>query len=304
MHLDETLGVERPPEPVEVLLSVPAEQADSLAREIRVARVRDGALTEVPCQVHGEVRRGAERLCKVLFMASGAAHERQTYLVFHGNPDAELPAYLTDLQTRGEGFALEIENEHFKASLSRQMGQLERLTIKREHGLELFAGGEGHGEPPGIDWAHDYAAAGHFQKLRITLWETLSRLRSGARAAGHDRAPVGISAFAGASGFLAEPAPCRCRVSLLRGPAVVSQVGHDAGDQGLRGAGVARRRVGLFRPILHGHFVDGAPTESSARATSIRRSATTCGRSGSRIRRAMIPSSRSSWSTARRVCRS
>lgn len=172
LHLDETLGVERPPEPVEVLLSVPAEHATSLAREIRVARVKEGALTEVPCQVYGEVRRGNARLAKVLFMASGAAHERQTYLILHGNPDAELPAYETDLQTRGEGFALEIENEHFRASLSRQMGQLERLTIKREHGLELFAGGEGHGEPPGIDWAHDYAAAGHFQKLRITLWET------------------------------------------------------------------------------------------------------------------------------------
>jgi hypothetical protein len=107
LHLDDTLGVERPAEPVEVLLSVPAEQAESLAREIRVARVRDGALAEVPCQVHGEVRRGSERRAKVLFMAGGAAHERQTYLVFHGNPDAELPAYPTDLQTRGEGFALE-----------------------------------------------------------------------------------------------------------------------------------------------------------------------------------------------------
>jgi metal-sulfur cluster biosynthetic enzyme len=52
------------------------------------------------------------------------------------------------------------------------MGQLERLTIKRNQGLELFAGGEGHGEPPGIDWAHDYVGAGHFQKLRVTLWDT------------------------------------------------------------------------------------------------------------------------------------
>ena len=51
------------------------------------------------------------------------------------------------------------------------MGQLERLTLKREHGLELFSGGEGHGEPPGIDWAHDYVASGNFQKLRISLWE-------------------------------------------------------------------------------------------------------------------------------------
>ena len=172
IHLDETLGIARPPEPVEVLLSFPAEQVTSLAREVRVARVVDGVLREVPCQVHGEVRRGKERLAKVLFMAGGAMHQRQTLLVFHGNPEAELPAYPTDLETRGEGFALDIENEFFKASLSRQMGQLERMAIKRGFGLELFAGGEGHGEPPGIDWAHDYAASGHFQKLRVTLWET------------------------------------------------------------------------------------------------------------------------------------
>ena len=172
LHLDETLGLDRPPEPVEVLLSFPAEQVASLAREVRVARVVDGELKEVPCQVHGEVRRGTERLAKVLFLARGVMHQRQTFLVFHGNPDAELPAYPTDLEMRGEGFALDIENDFYKASLSRQMGQLERLTIKREHGLELFAGGEGHGEPPGIDWAHDYAASGHFQKFRITLWET------------------------------------------------------------------------------------------------------------------------------------
>ena len=172
LHLDETLGMERPLEPVEVLLSFPADQVTSLAREVRVARVVDGVLKEVPCQVHGEVRRGQQRLAKVLFMAGGVMHQRQTFLIFHGNPDAELPAYPTDLETRGEGFALEIENNYFKASLSRQMGQLERMSIKRDHGLELFAGGEGHGEPPGIDWAHDYAASGHFQKFRVTLWET------------------------------------------------------------------------------------------------------------------------------------
>ena len=33
------------------------------------------------------------------------------------------------------------------------MGQLERLISKRQHGLELYAGGKGHGEPAGIDWA-------------------------------------------------------------------------------------------------------------------------------------------------------
>jgi hypothetical protein len=132
----------------------------------------DGTLREVPCQTHGEVRRGSERLAKVLFMAEVPARQRQTYLVFHGNPDAELPAYVTDLETRGEGFGLDVENAFYEAVLSRQMGRLERLTIKREHGLELFAGGDGHGEPPAIDWAHDYVTAGGFQKLRIGLWET------------------------------------------------------------------------------------------------------------------------------------
>lgn len=172
VHLDETLGVARPLEPVELLLSFPAARVTSLAREVRVARVIDNTLHEVPSQVHGEVRRGEERLCKVLFMAGGTMHERQTYLVFFCNADAELPAYPTDLETHGEGYALDIENDHYKASLSHQMGQLEKLTIKREHGLELFAGGEGHGEPPGIDWAHDYVTADRFQKMRITLWES------------------------------------------------------------------------------------------------------------------------------------
>ena len=52
LHLDETLGLDRPPEPIEVVLGFPADQTASLAREVRVARVEDGTLKEVPCQVH------------------------------------------------------------------------------------------------------------------------------------------------------------------------------------------------------------------------------------------------------------
>ena len=170
--LDETVGQGRPTEPVEMLLRFPAAQSTSLAREVRMARVDGGALVEVPSQVYSEVRRSADRYCRVMFMATSAPHVRSTYLLFHGNPDAELPGYPTDLKTTGEGFGLDIENDFFRASLSRQMGQLERLVYKREHGLELFAGGEGHGEPPGIDWAHDYVGSGNFQKFRITLWDT------------------------------------------------------------------------------------------------------------------------------------
>ncbi len=156
-------------EPIEVLLGFPADQISSLNREIRVAQLEDGMLKEVTSQVFDELRRGEEWFCKLIFLAeSGKKH---TFLVFYGNPDAELPEYPSDLVTTGEGFALDIENDFFKASLSRQHGQLEKMTLKREHGLHLYAGGEGHGEPPGIDWAHDYVSEGSFQKFRTTLWE-------------------------------------------------------------------------------------------------------------------------------------
>jgi metal-sulfur cluster biosynthetic enzyme len=172
LSLEEPIGEARTSEPVEVTLSFAADQVASLAREIRLARVEGGRLVEVPCQVFGEVRRGDERFCQILWMADSGPKQTQQFLVFYGNPDAEAPEYPSDLVTEGEGFGLDISNAFFKVALSRQTGQIERLTLRREHGLELYAGGEGHGEPPGIDWAHDYIDAGGFQKLRITLWET------------------------------------------------------------------------------------------------------------------------------------
>ena len=172
LSIEETAGEARTDEPVEVLLSFPNDQVTSLNREVRVARVSEGRLIEIPSQVFSEVRRGDERFCRILWMADSLPKQKQSVFIFYGNPDAELPQYPSDLSTQGEGFGLDISNAFFKASLSRQTGQLERLTLRREHGLELFSGGEGHGEPPGIDWAHDYADAGHFQKLRISLWDT------------------------------------------------------------------------------------------------------------------------------------
>lgn len=156
-------------EPIEILLGFPASQVNSLSREIRVARVENGKLKEVTSQVFDELRRGQEWFCKLIFMAE--SEKNQTFLVFYGNPDAELPEYPSDLVTTGEGFGLDIENDFFKASLSRQHGQLEKMILKREHGTHLYAGGEGHGEPAGIDWAHDYVTEGSFQKLRTTLWD-------------------------------------------------------------------------------------------------------------------------------------
>ena len=172
ISITEKAGEARSSEPVEVLLSFPVDQISSLGRELRIARVADGRLIEVPGQVFNEVRRGNDLFCHVLWMADILPRQKQTFLFLYGNPDAELPQYPSDLETKGEGFGLDISNAYFKASLSRQTGQLERFTLRREHGLELFSGGEGHGEAPGIDWAHDYVDTGYFQKLRISLWDT------------------------------------------------------------------------------------------------------------------------------------
>ena len=173
LALDETANLARSGEPIEIVVSFPEDRVSSLRREVRVARIDGTVLQEVRSQVDEEVRRGRQRQCRLTFFANAPAHQRSHWLVFYGNPDAELPRYPTDLEINGEGFQLDFENEYFRGKLSEQMGQLERLTYKREHGLELFAGGEGHGEPPGIDWAHDYVTSGNFQKLRATNWPTV-----------------------------------------------------------------------------------------------------------------------------------
>ena len=156
-------------EPIEILLAFPSNQINSPSREIRVAKIEEGILKEVASQVFDERRRDKEWFCKLIILAQ--SERNQTFLVFYGNSDAELPEYISDLVTTGEEFGLDIENDFFKASLSRQHGQLEKMTLKREHGTHLYSGGQGHGEPAGIDWAHDYVTEGSFQKMRTTLWD-------------------------------------------------------------------------------------------------------------------------------------
>lgn len=169
LTLFETVGITRQGEPVDLPVSQTVAAPD---REIRIARVdtSTGELQEVRSQVYDDITQGSGLRRRVLFLADVPMHGRADYLVFWGNPNAERPDYSSDLVAHGEGFRLDIENAHYIARLSRQMGQLERLTSKREHGLELYAGGKGHGEPPMIDWGHDYVDAGHFQKLRMRNW--------------------------------------------------------------------------------------------------------------------------------------
>ena len=170
--LEESVGLDRLQEPIDLPISF--EEGHDLQREIRVAKLDEntGQLFETVSQIYDEIYRHGKRHCHLIFLADVLANSRTIYFVFYGNSNAELPNYLSDLQVSGEGIGLRVENRHYAADLSHQMGQLERLTYKRAHGLELFAGGEGHGEPPNIDWAHDYLASNNFQKFRITNWAT------------------------------------------------------------------------------------------------------------------------------------
>jgi metal-sulfur cluster biosynthetic enzyme len=171
IRLSEQNNFNRIVEPVELLLSFPAEKVNFLTRELRLAKSEKGKLSEVVSQVFNEIRRGENLYCNMIFLADCKANDTQDYLVFFGNPNAEMPNYNSDLETKGENYKLDIENNFFKVKLSRQHGKIERLTIKRNHGLVLYPGGVGHGEPGNIDWSNDYMSDGGFQKYRIALWD-------------------------------------------------------------------------------------------------------------------------------------
>ena len=169
--LNEPLGLARRAEPVDLLVAMPAARVSSPGRELRVARLDGGRLLELCSQVHGEVRRGQDWLAHLVFEADVEADSQVRLLVFCANPAAELPDYPARMSVRGEGVGLEIETPHYVATLSRQMGQLEALPPKwHRGGLQLSTHGNGHGEPPNIDWALDYTTAGPYQKMRVTNW--------------------------------------------------------------------------------------------------------------------------------------
>lgn len=171
VEVAETTGISRNHEPVQIAIPFPREHINDLYREVRVVRIDSDRLVEVPSQILRVRRSLSEDIAEVAWQADVAAHATTRYFIFFDNRYAELPEYASDIETHGEGIGLQITNNFYSATLSKQNGQLERLVLRRDHGLELFSGGEGHGEPPGIDWAHDYVDKDHFQKHRITLWD-------------------------------------------------------------------------------------------------------------------------------------
>ena len=171
LTLTETIGQTRSNDPIDLLIGLPADRVDSPGRELRAVRIADRELCEIRSQVYGEIRRGQQWFAHLVFEADVAANDETFILLFCGNPAAEEPDYPSRLKVRGEGVGLEIETPDYVANLSPQMGQLESLTPKwHSGGLQLAIHNNGHGEPPNLDWAHDYTTAGPFQKMRMTNW--------------------------------------------------------------------------------------------------------------------------------------
>ena len=166
LAVHEIVGLERTHEPVDVTVGFRLDQLTDPYR--RYASPASIATEEMTC-----VRFLARSTVRPAKLTSGAAtssssptclrHGRASYLILYGNPHAELPEYTTDLRTTGEGYGLEIASRYYKAMLSHQMGQLERLISTREHGVELYAGGHRHGDPPMVDGAVTTSMSATFQ---------------------------------------------------------------------------------------------------------------------------------------------
>ena len=235
--------------------------------------------------------------CRLLVPADVPGHGRATYLVFFGNRFAERPDYVTDLRVEGEGYGLEITNHHYVAHLSRQMGQLERLISRREHGLELYAGGKGHGEPPGIDWAHDYVDRGGFQKLRMRNWAACPNFEV-------ESGPLAVRVRRW--GFPHSPVhplftPSRVHMdqtyTFYRRPALLPEGRPHGRDPGRGRRGDARRRMGLLGLLVHRRPLDRPGREAARGPRAGRGGRTTSGASASAIARAGMRSWHSGWST-------
>jgi metal-sulfur cluster biosynthetic enzyme len=157
-------------EPIEADVEFHACHITELGREVRVARVADGEgpATIVPSQVQEVAREDETLRSRLYFLADVAAQSSATYLVLYGNPEAPEAEYETDLVVSGEGFALEVENEHYRAVLSSLSGNWKSHHPKGWQ-AELDSGG-GHGVEGTIHWGPDWSEE-RVSRYRLTSWD-------------------------------------------------------------------------------------------------------------------------------------
>ena len=144
-------------EPVEADVDIHADHITDLGREVRVARLsgENGPLEVVPSQVHLMDREDELLRCRLFFLADVAAEGSATYLLLYGNPEAPEPCYDTDLKVSGEGYALEVENEYYRAVLGKMNGNWQDHYSKR--GPAELVHRQGHGVEGTIHWGPDWS---------------------------------------------------------------------------------------------------------------------------------------------------
>jgi metal-sulfur cluster biosynthetic enzyme len=161
---------DRHAEPLEVDVDFHCHQITDLGREVRVAKVVGEAapVEEVPSQAHLIAEEDEVLRCRLYFLADVAARGTTTYVVLYGNPTAPDPAYETDLSVSGEGYALEIEHEHYRAVLSDLSGNW-KSHFPKGWAAKLDSGG-GHGVEGTIHWGPDWSDE-QVGRYRITSWD-------------------------------------------------------------------------------------------------------------------------------------
>jgi len=138
--VEETEGLDRQNEPVEISLSFYKGEIADPEQEIRLVEILEkGDYEEIPCQVF-EIQRylgGQHIQCKIVFLTTVSPNEKKTYKLFYNNPAAQKPSYSSDLKISGEGFGLNIENDYYMVDLtpgegpkkSPDSGQIKEITI-------------------------------------------------------------------------------------------------------------------------------------------------------------------------------
>ena len=129
--LTETRGLGRSAEPVHLEVAFATGQILDPEAEIRL--LAEGSDTELRCQVNSPAPGGSTDRCTVVFLADLRPHERKTFYLLYGNPSPACwaPSERSDLIVSGRGYALEIENDFYRARLSPVMGQLRNLEFRR-----------------------------------------------------------------------------------------------------------------------------------------------------------------------------
>ncbi|MDR0750028.1 MAG: hypothetical protein LBF62_10745 [Tannerellaceae bacterium] len=173
--LSETAGIDRKNEPVEVLLAFYPDEAESIARDIRVVSVDTDTheIKEVMSQVYDiqeylkEDDMGPDKdgnptrniplwfptvSARVSFLADVPAKTSRVFLVYYNNAKALVEPYYSDLTVQGDAPGLQVSNNIYSISLHNGSGHLDQIALKSKPDLPLFHRMETNGA---IHWNPD-----------------------------------------------------------------------------------------------------------------------------------------------------